>query len=302
MHSAIAEKSFKELSPDEIAALACKEYQAKRESGLVLPGAGGYGVAQPPAAVQTADAGSLSGTVAEAALSREELLAGMAKEAEAQKACRGPMDPAEYRQRQELSLRPEAANTPAAAMLDSEPKRVTPFSYEELMNRYLPHNAQEEGDKAAAAEKAAEVPPTPEQLQRLEILKAMDRSQMPAVSGDSGSLAKTIEHYTFSDTEDFASFSVHLDKDLFEGASKFLQDPSTQVIIDSRATSLEIRLQGIPVSQHKSDVVAEWKLTLSPLFARVEASLTTHKVKGGKISVKLAKSKPGAWKKGVKYS
>ncbi|CAE7824792.1 Jmjd8, partial [Symbiodinium microadriaticum] len=142
--------------------------------------------------------------------------------------------------------------------------------------------------------------PTPEELQRLQLLQALERSQMPAVSDDSGLLAKTIEHYTFSDSEDSVSFSVHLDKDLFDGAAEFLQG-AEQVQISSKATSLEIRIQGLPVSKQTPSQLAEWKLTLSPLFARVEPILTSHKVRNGKISVKLMKSKVGPWKKGVKY-
>eukprot|EP00930_Biecheleria_cincta_P031350 TRINITY_DN21767_c0_g1_i1.p1 TRINITY_DN21767_c0_g1~~TRINITY_DN21767_c0_g1_i1.p1 ORF type:complete len:293 (-),score=62.76 TRINITY_DN21767_c0_g1_i1:28-873(-) len=274
-----------ELSPDDIAALACQAYQSKPPEPGPAPAGGGY-------------ASSLSGRGEAASsrspgpgLSRQELLEGIAKEARAQKALE-PMDPAEYRQRQENGLRPELAMHPSSV------ERQTPLSYDELLKQYPAQQALQISEGAAAEE---EVAPTPEELQRLEVLKAMERSQMPAVADGAGNLARTIEHYTFSDAEDSASFSVNLDKDLWDGASSFLQDHS-QVVVDSRATCLEISVQGIPVSEKQPEALARWKLTLSPLFGRIEPSMTTHKVRGNKVTVKLCKSKVAPWKKGVKYS
>jgi len=271
-----AGRRIPEFSPDDIAALARKEYEAKKSTST------GYAAAQPVGQSASSSPG----------ISREELLAGIAKEADAEKAIKKPMDPAEYRRRQEAGLRPEMASS-----MPSE-ARQTPLSYDELLKQYYPHHLDQEADvQVANVGSAPQVSPTEDELQRLEVLQAMERSQMPAVADGAGFLVKTIEHYAFSDAEDSASFSINFDKDLWEGASSFVQ--VSQVRIDSSATSLEIRLQGIPVAD-RMDVLADWRLVLSPLFARVEPSMTTHKVRGNKLTVKLAKSKQGAWKKGVK--
>merc|ERR1712054_77940 len=113
---------------------------------------------------------------------------------------------------------------------------------------------------------------------------------------DQGRLVKTIEHYTFADGEDSVNFYIHFDKDLFPGAAGFIKDSQVKVL--SKATALDIRLEDVPVSEKNASLLAEWRLSLSPLFSRVENSLTTHKVRNGKLSVKLFKSKSGPWKKG----
>jgi len=250
------------------------------------PGATGY----PSSDLKSDD--TSTGTI-----TREQLLDGIAKEAEELKACKGPMEPAEYRRRQELAARPEMAETPASALLAEPEKRTTPLSYEELLRRY--HQPPDPKAQSEPCEAEAEKAPSQEDMQRLERLKAMSRSQMPAVESE-GVPSKTIEHYTFADGEDSVSFSISLDKDLFDGASSFLKN-NQQVKVSCTATSLDIRFQDIPVSSLTPETMVEWRLTLSPLFSRIEPLLTTHKVKGGKLSVKLVKSKVGQWKKGVKY-
>lgn len=207
-----------------------------------------------------------------------------------------PMDPKEYRLRQEKGMRPELVNA-----------NVQPPSVGELMAEYdaqaqqRQQQQQEEAQQAEAEEAAQEAPLTQEELLRQEALKELDRSQMPAVAADEGGrLTKTIEHYTFADGEDTASFYVHFDKDLWDGASKYISE--TQISVDSRPTSLEIRLKGVPVNERSLQTLADWKLSLSPLFSRVEPLMTAHKVRNGKLSVKLAKAKNAPWKKGVKYS
>jgi hypothetical protein len=201
-----------------------------------------------------------------------------------------PMTGAEYRQQQALGVKPEMVKAPP--------------TYEEFLAANFPHLLQEEEEakQKKTVRQQPDVPLTEEDILRLEALKELDRSQMPAVADKDvdGLLVKTIEHYTFADGEDNASFYVSFDKDLFPGAAAFVQE--TQVKIESRATSLEIRLQEVPVSEKTPTVLAEWRLTLSPLFGRVEPSMTTHKVKNGKLSIKLCKAKVGPWKKGVKYS
>merc|ERR1712137_49983 len=127
-------------------------------------------------------------------------------------------------------------------------------------------------------------------------------SQMPAIilNDENARLVKTIEHYTFADGVDTVNFYVTFDKDLWNGASKFITD--SQVRVESRAASLNIKLQDVPLSDSTVSQLAEWRLELAPLFSRVEATMTTYSVRNGKLSVKLYKSKSGAWKKGLKYS
>lgn len=259
------------LETSDIASLAFKEFQAKQKSSA--SGGAGYG----PSAISAFKADEAStGT-----LTREQLLQGIAKEAKEQKACKGPMEPAEYRRRQELAARPELAETPASALLAEPEKRSTPLSYEELRRYHQPPavKARSEEDKVSQSQDEFGKAPGDE-MQRLEMLKGMARSQMPAVDSE-GLPSKTIEHYTFADGEDSVSFSISLDKDLFDGAASFLKE-SNQVKVSCRATSLDIRIQDVPVSLVAPETLVEWKLTLSPLYSRVEPLLTTYKVRGGK--------------------
>lgn len=283
-----------ETSADDIASLAFKEFQAKQKSSA--SGEAGY---VPPASDISAFKADEAST---GTLTRGQLLEGIAKEAEEQKACKGPMEPAEYRRRQELAARPELAETPASALLAEPEKRSTPLSYEELLRRYhqppaVPARSEEDKVSQSQMDEFGKAPGA--EMQRLEMLKDMARSQMPAVDSE-GLPSKTIEHYTFADGEDSVSFSINLDKDLFDGAASFLKE-NNQVKVSCRATSLDIRIQDVPVSLVAPETLVEWKLTLSPLYSRVEPLLTTHKVRGGKVSVRLVKSKVGPWKKGVKY-
>jgi len=200
-----------------------------------------------------------------------------------------PMDGKEWRMRQEKGIKPEIANAnlqpPGMAELMAQ---CQPFP------KGLPLERQQEQAKA-------EAPPSQDELLRQEALKDLERSQMPAVAAeDGGRLVKTIEHYSFADAEDTATFYVHFDKDLWDGASKHIREG--QVKVDSKAASLEITLQGVPVSERSLQTLADWRLTLSPLFGRVEPMMTTQKMRNGKLTVKLAKAKNVPWKKGVKYS
>jgi len=202
------------------------------------------------------------------------------------------MDAETYRQRQSQGLQPEIANS-----------KVLP-SYQQFLSKHYPHLVKgketEEAERAAAAKKILDPELlTEDELMRIEALQELERSQMPAVAADGGILTKTIEHYTFADADDVATFYVNLDKDLWSGASKFVSLNSIRV--ESTATTLEIRLQGVPVSERSLDTLAEWKLHLQPLFSRVEPMMTSHKLRNGKVSVKLCKVKNGIWKKALKY-
>lgn len=209
---------------------------------------------------------------------------------------RSPMTGAEFRQQQALGTSPELGSQTRAP------------SYEEFLAAHYPHllqqeeNQNEKRQQEQLQQQQTEVPPSEEELLRLQALQEFGRSQMPAVADKDheGLLVKTIEHYTFADGEDHVNFYVHFDKDLFPGAAAFIHE--NQVNVVSRATSLDIRLQDVPVSEKNTGLLAEWRLSLSPLFSRVEYSLTSHKVRNGKLSIKLFKSKNGQWKKGVKYS
>mmetsp|Transcript_10509 Transcript_10509/g.23875 ORF Transcript_10509/g.23875 Transcript_10509/m.23875 type:complete len:273 (-) Transcript_10509:103-921(-) len=186
-----------------------------------------------------------------------------------------------------------------------------PPSYEEFLAMYYPHLLQKEqatkqADLARAATEAMQASLRESQVSEADsslqaVLQDLDRSQMPAVSDPSsdGQLVKTIEHYTFADGEESVQFYISFDKDLWNGATKYITEQCIEV--SSKSSSLEIRLLNVPVSERTLDVLATWRLQLSPLFSRVEPSLTTWKVRNGKLSVKLNKSKAGSWKKGVKY-
>mmetsp|Transcript_58291 Transcript_58291/g.102061 ORF Transcript_58291/g.102061 Transcript_58291/m.102061 type:complete len:291 (+) Transcript_58291:100-972(+) len=220
-----------------------------------------------------------------ATFTTEQLQLKMVDEREKEKP---PMTGAQYRHQQALGVKPEMGNCKA------------PPSYEEFLAANFPHLVEDENKKKSEERQEPEEPLTEEERLRLEALKELDRSQMPACKDSSGQLVKTIEHYMFADGEDHASFYIYFDKDLWPGASKFIQE--SQVKVESRATSLEIRLQDVPVSDKITETLAEWRLNLSPLFSKVEPTLTTHKVRNGKLSIKLCKAKSGPWKKGVKYS
>jgi len=270
------------LRPTDISDLSYREFErqlrqpAKSDAGELMHGIG-----------NVFDAQGSDHSLQLQSFTREQFELQLREDAEKGK---GPMTGVQFRQQQAFGVKPELANTQAGA----------PPTYEEFLAANYPHLLQQEDIKQRWSNDQAEVPPTQEEMLRVEALKELDRSQMPAVQGEDGLLVKTIEHYTFADSEDCVNFYVYFDKDLFPGAADFIQ--ASQVKVESRSTSLDIRLQDVPVNAKNAGLLAEWRLTLSPLFSRVEASLTTHKVRNGKLSIKLYKAKQGAWKKGVKYS
>lgn len=180
--------------------------------------------------------------------------------------------------------------------------------YENFLGQHYPHILQDNRERARREEQGRRLraeareaaPAFTEERAPGGVGCRPEQPQMPAVAGGSqGGLAKTIEHYTFADDENMVSFSICFDRDLWDGASKYITDG--QVKVESKASSLEIRLRDVPVSDRASESLAEWRLTLSPLFAHVEPSMTRHKVRNGRLSVKLVKTRSGSWKKGVKY-
>mmetsp|Transcript_69701 Transcript_69701/g.168627 ORF Transcript_69701/g.168627 Transcript_69701/m.168627 type:complete len:265 (-) Transcript_69701:81-875(-) len=222
----------------------------------------------------------------EPGMTTEELMEKFAEQREEERL--QPMDGKEWRKRQEKGLKPEVANA-----------NIQPPGMAELMAQCQPFPRPLLGQGREQEE--AEASPSQDELLRQQALKDLERSQMPAVAAEGGGrLVKTIEHYAFADSEDIATFYVHFDKDLWDGASKHITE--AQVKVDSKAGSLEILLQGVPVSEKSQQTLADWRLTLSPLFGRVEPLMTTQKMKNGKLTVKLAKAKNIPWKKGVKYS
>ncbi|CAE8609765.1 unnamed protein product, partial [Polarella glacialis] len=102
----------------DIAALALKEFQAQQKNKSMSSSAT-PGLTSPEGVGAATHSGSTS-------LTREELLRGIAEENNARKAAAGPMDPAEFRRRQEQGqqgLRPP----PGAAQV------TTPLSYDKLL-------------------------------------------------------------------------------------------------------------------------------------------------------------------------
>lgn len=292
------------LGPTDIAELSRRAFEKRSEQPCSYSdadadaGAGSVGVdsvqqaggplRRPPHLVP--ESGNRMQQLPEGGFTKEQFELRLQEDAEKGKA---PMTGTQFRQQQALGGKPEMANTSTA-----------PPSFDEFAHANYQHlmEKEEEARKANLPHEKALLPLSEEECLRLNALKDLDRSQMPAVADKDhdGLLVKTIEHYTFADNEDSVNFYVHFDKDLFLGAAALIQE--SQVKVESRATSLEIRVQGVPVSAKNADCLAEWRLTLSPLFGRVEASLTSHKMRNGKISIKLFKAKSGPWKKGVKYS
>lgn len=136
-----------------------------------------------------------------------------------------------------------------------------------------------------------------EEEARLQVLREMDRSQMPAIQSQDGALQKTIEHYTFADAEDKATIYVELDKDLFEGAADFVSDDNVEVC--TKDSEVTILLHGVPASKMGANA-AEWRLRIGPLFHSVEASATTWRIRKGKLAVILRKKKKQEWRRLVK--
>merc|ERR1719433_542583 len=167
---------------------------------------------------------------------------------------------------------------------------------ERLAQRY-PHTLRSPGQQETDPQVAATPLPAAQQAGD-ETREALKSSEMPAIE-ESGRLVKTIEHYAFADGEDTVSFIVHFDRDLWDGAAKHV-DPS-RVKVNASSTSLEIQLQGVPVAPGVAlETVADWRLSLAPLFSRVEPRTVRQRLRNGKLTVSLAKAKLGSWKKGVK--
>mmetsp|Transcript_119953 Transcript_119953/g.373575 ORF Transcript_119953/g.373575 Transcript_119953/m.373575 type:complete len:274 (-) Transcript_119953:77-898(-) len=139
---------------------------------------------------------------------------------------------------------------------------------------------------------------TEEEQLRLEVLAELDRSQMPAVQQEDGVLVKTIEHYTFADSNDAATISIDLDKDLFEGAAAHVVVENVEV--STRDTEVTILVHKVPAAKTVS-ALADWRLHLAPLFHSVDPDGTTFKVRKGKVSVKLRKKKMQEWRRVLKF-
>mmetsp|Transcript_123065 Transcript_123065/g.342756 ORF Transcript_123065/g.342756 Transcript_123065/m.342756 type:complete len:266 (+) Transcript_123065:67-864(+) len=137
-----------------------------------------------------------------------------------------------------------------------------------------------------------------EERLRLEVLAELDRSQMPAVHKDDGVLLKTIEHYTFADSNSTATIYIDLDKDLFEGAAAHVAEANVEVTTNE--SDVTILLHKMPASKTVS-ALADWRLFLSPLFHSVEPDGTAWKIRKGKVSVRLQKKKPQEWRRVLKF-
>jgi len=235
---------------------------------------------------------------------RQEFLKQLHEEAEAELQKEkdknvGPMSAKDWRKKQEQGFRPELFEKDDPIQVNAPAKDDKPsLSYEDIMSQHVRPHLQEQETKPL--QEVSEVPP---RIGRdvVPVSESSDphTSEMPAAKDGDGKVVKTIEHYTFADSEDKACFYVSFDKDLWEGAAKHIRE--AQVKVESKATSLEIRIENVPVSNKSLESTAEWRLSLSPLFSRIEPMMTSFKVRNGKLSVKLAKSKALAWKKGVKY-
>merc|ERR1712194_763994 len=157
--------------------------------------------------------------------------------------------------------------------------------------------AKRQAEDAAATSAVASSSPPGDLARHLD--ETRRDSAMPAVAVSEGSRpVKTIEHYTFADGEDSVNFAVSFDKDLWAGAAKCIEE--AQVHVDIKATSLEIRIVDVPLSADAADTLVDWRLNLAPLFSRVEPLMSKHRLRNGKLTVTLAKTRAGAWKKGVK--
>eukprot|EP00747_Dinoflagellata_sp_TGD_P187253 gnl/TRDRNA2_/TRDRNA2_44813_c0_seq1.p1 gnl/TRDRNA2_/TRDRNA2_44813_c0~~gnl/TRDRNA2_/TRDRNA2_44813_c0_seq1.p1 ORF type:complete len:288 (+),score=73.48 gnl/TRDRNA2_/TRDRNA2_44813_c0_seq1:66-929(+) len=148
-----------------------------------------------------------------------------------------------------------------------------------------------------ADEKARQDRLSEEEELRLEVLADLDRSQMPAIHADGGTVIKTIEHYAFADSDDVATIYIELDKDLYEGAAACVKEDMIEAI--AKDTEATIWVRGVPASQTVATTV-DWRLHLSPLCHSVDSAVVV-KLRKGKISVKLKKRKKQPWKKVLKF-
>lgn len=154
-------------------------------------------------------------------------------------------------------------------------------------------------DREAPPEAPVAALPEPElsaeEQARLQVLAELDRSQMPAVKKD-GNIQKTIEHYTFADSQSSATITVEADKDLYEGAAEHVKEEQIEVL--SKDKELVVILHGVPTTK-AANTYADWTLRLAPLCHSVESERTSWKLRKGKISVKLTKKKLQDWKRAV---
>ncbi|CAE7499731.1 Jmjd8 [Symbiodinium natans] len=132
---------------------------------------------------------------------------------------------------------------------------------------------------------------------RLQVLSELERCQMPAVKKEGGGVQKTIEHYTFADASDSATIIIEADKDLYGGAAEHVKEEHIEVL--SKDNELVVTLHGVPTALSAA-TRADWTLRLAPLCHSVESDRTSWKLRKGKISIKLTKRKPQAWKRAVK--
>mmetsp|Transcript_74904 Transcript_74904/g.219426 ORF Transcript_74904/g.219426 Transcript_74904/m.219426 type:complete len:273 (+) Transcript_74904:110-928(+) len=193
-------------------------------------------------------------------------------------------------------IRPEEEPEDGPAARARAVERIMNMDQNELAEREREEEEKRRRQEAEREEVQARL--TEEEQLRLEVLAELDRSQMPAVQKDDGVLLKTIEHYTFADSNDAATISIELDKDLFEGAAAHVIVENIEVV--TRDTEVTILLHKVPASKTVASL-ADWRLHLSPLFHSVEPEGTTFKVRKGKVSVKLKKKKMQEWRRVLKF-
>jgi len=178
-------------------------------------------------------------------------------------------------------------------------ERVLTSDQKEERERMEREIAEEEKRRKQEEERiAVQARLSEEEQMRLEVLAELDRSQMPAVHQEDGILLKTIEHYTFADSNEAATISIELDKDLFEGAAAHVALENIEVVTTD--TEVTILLHKVPASKTVA-ALADWRLHLSPLFHSVDPDGTTFKVRKGKVSVKLKKKKMQEWRRVLKF-
>lgn len=183
----------------------------------------------------------------------------------------------------------------AQALPETEAERQEMYDWDKA--RYEENIRREmEGRKAVEDHRG---PFSEEDRLRLEVLSEMDRSQMPAVHKEGCLLQKTVEHYTFADSEDVATISIDLDKDLFDGAAAHVTEGQIEVV--TRDSEVTVLLRSLPCRAEVCAALADWQLYLRPLFHSVEPDGTVTRLRKGKVSVKLRKKKAQPWRKLLKF-
>lgn len=232
--------------------------------------------------------------ISELAPGSTRLAGGPITTAEQQRQSKSPMEAAEYRRVQATGMRSEGLNV-EERLAQKYPYILRPPGQSPEASAPQAAAAQTSAASKAAAAEAANLDSEADESWDQPVVP-----QMPAIQeSSSGNLVKTIEQYTFSDSEDSVSFVVHFDRDLWDGASNYVD--TSRVKVECTATSLEIRLQGLPIGPEAApEALADWRLALKPLFSRVEPRMMRQRLRKGKLTVTLMKSKVGSWKKGVK--